>query len=433
MPARTWKILTTVEAVVILGLAAYVLWNPREDRDGLTGAPPAVSNPTEAPGPVPPDPPSPPSRLEPSQGIPGPAPAPRAPREKLTAGESLVHPGEEGARTWNEIARSDPRKALEAAREFLDRWADAGFDRLRARTALARLVGLGTSEAVALVLEYMEKSDGEFDFSHKSEAFFEVLAGAPRDFAPAIEQAAIRKLAQLVREENLSWNTVYGYAKLAGRFSTGDGERFLKEAYEGKFGSDRSLVAGAFQGLCHTGNPAMIDYLLDSESGLILTEDECRCLALLGREKLVEELKERLRNAPAGDSVVRKHWQAVSAELVGRIGGPEAVPFLEALWRRGDEESRVLAVIGLKSLGPVRDPSGQARARDVVLLGLQDPQEGVRLTAAYALEYNENYACEESLDRLRRRLDVEDDRDVRKVIGDAIRAVEKILKRKRSG
>lgn len=432
MRARAWKVLAILEAAVILGLAAHILSSPR--REGGEPLPPPRDTPSPNARAEPAAPP-PSDGKGPAARIPEPAsPAPGLPPGPWTARESLVDRGAEAWSAWRDLARSDPEGAIRAAREFLDGSSGPDFDWMQAKTALARLVSLGTPEALALVLEYMEKSDGEFDFSHRSESFFEALSGAPRAFAPQIERAAIRKVTQLIREENLSWNTVYGYAKLAGRFSTGDGERFLKDAYEGKLGSDPSLATGAFQGLCHTGNPAMIDYLLDSESLLILSEDECRCLALLGREKLVERMKERLlRGTAADDSPVRKHWNFVCSELVGRFGGSEAVPLFELLWRRGDDQSRVHAIVGLRSVGPVGDPAIRSQARDLVFLGLQDPEEGIRRTAAYALEYNENYACEESLRFLRGRLAIESDMDVRRGIFDAIRRMEKTLKRRRPG
>ncbi|MHC5035789.1 MAG: HEAT repeat domain-containing protein [Planctomycetota bacterium] len=321
---------------------------------------------------------------------------------------------------WAKMARTDLQRALQKAREALDAgpdWHDAG-------DILKGLAASESKEAVALILEYMTKHDVDFDFAHRAEVFFEALGPLPPSFAPMIGPAATRKVQALIEDGDISWNTIQGYAKLAGRFSSAEEERFLKQMYEGKLGDDSDLIKGGYLGLVEMNDPGVVDYLWDSKSDRAFTSVS-EMDPLMDRQG--ERVLQRMRTGIFED--VPPNRKETAARLLGRHGGARDVDFLADLAIRSEPGYRELAVQGLGEIETFPNKPSATRAVGSIIQGLQDADASVRRSAYYAVEYNDLYKTRVIEGILRTREQIEEDRSMKGGARDALRETRKFLKK----
>ena len=322
---------------------------------------------------------------------------------------------------WLLAARKNPLQALYAAREALDR--EKNWTRIR--RIFENLRDLGTKEAVALILEYMVRPDREFDFSHRSETFFEILKSVPDRFAALVEEAALKKIEELVNAGRTSWYALSGYMQLAGRFDQGGGERILMELFEGRRADAPQVRTSAYKGLCLTGRGELIEYLLGTPQArkvALWNEANAAELLKLDRELALKALQALLEEPLPGGQLQS------CASVLARYAAEDSFE----IWERdlaSPEEGRRL--VALRTFGRLRfDASDRSeplrrRARELILRSTADPDAKVRETALAAIASNDLYKTPEILQALLRLAEGEADPETRGAAEEAILAVKR--------
>jgi hypothetical protein len=357
----------------------------------------------------------------------GPDPAPEAMPARPRVDPELVlriwtaSPDGTHRGAWLLAARKNPLQALYAAREALDR--EKNWTRIR--RIFENLRDLGTEEAVALILEYMVRPDREFDFSHRSETFFEILNSVPDRFAALVEEAALKKIEELVSAGRTSWYALSGYMQLAGRFDRGDGERVLKDLFEGRRADAPQVRSNAYKGLCLTGRVELIEYFLgtpDARKVALCNEASAAELLKLDRERALKALQALLEEPLPGGQL------RSCASVLARFAAEENFD----IWERdlaSPEEGRRL--VALRAFSRLRfDATDQSeplrrRARELILRSAADPDAMVRETALTAIATNDLYKTPEILQALLRLAEGEADPGARGMAEEAILAVKR--------
>ncbi len=255
------------------------------------------------------------------------------------------------------------------------------------RKILEQLAALGTPEAIGLILEAME--DPDFTFSHRAEAFCDVLSHVDD---PRIQPAAIRLLDRNLANGLDDWTYTGGYIDLIATKG-------------GRVASDKllELLQGGEQAAHHAAQAVAV---LDDRT---LGPEFLKCVRN-GQFSLARELVAGLATwkdpattaelrAIAADPQMFEGAREATIEALGRNATAADIPeFVNDYYRpEGDRSLAMRGTYGLASNDGIDAATRRAQLGPILQEALRSTDASVFTNACYSVEYNAAFHTEEYL------------------------------------